>query len=162
MICLDAENLPSTFPAILSAKCLESKFPRTNVPCEWQFQVLLHLGGFSYIFFFHLQCSICRGTSCAYWKHCLLQLSALFWLFESLCLFHLHFQKWGYSKALFISALQFSDISVLFYIAFMCEFFIMECVPSVLCSSLSLLLHSFMLIKHILVFYLISSTELCL
>lgn len=51
MIFLDAENLPSTFPATLSAKCLESKFPRTNVPCEWQFQVLLHLGGFSYIFF---------------------------------------------------------------------------------------------------------------
>lgn len=118
MIFLDAENLPSTFPATLSAKCLESKFPRTNVPCEWQFQVLLHLGGFSYIF--SLICSVpCfRGTSYAYWKDCLLQLSALFWLFSSLCLFHLHFQKWGYSKALFISALQFSDISILFYIAF--------------------------------------------
>ena len=51
MVCLDAENLPSTFPAILSAKCLESNFPGTNVPCECQFQVLLHLGGFSFFFF---------------------------------------------------------------------------------------------------------------
>ena len=78
MVCLDAENLPSTFPAILSAKCLESNFPGTNVPCECQFQVLLHLGGFSYFFSFICSVPCFRGTSYASWKDCLLQLSALF------------------------------------------------------------------------------------
>lgn len=74
--------------------------------------------GFSYIFSFICSVPCFRGTSYAYWKDCLLQLSALFWLFSSLCLFIYIFRSESYSKALFISALQFSDISILFYIAF--------------------------------------------
>lgn len=70
MIFLDAENLPSTFPATLSAKCLESKFPRTNVPCEWQFQVL-PFRGFSYIFFLSFVVNLhVSGAPVTYWKDC--------------------------------------------------------------------------------------------
>lgn len=50
MVRLDVEHLPSNFHAILSIECLESNFSGIYVPFEWQFQVLLHLGEFSYIF----------------------------------------------------------------------------------------------------------------